>query len=205
MPISMGNMRRTHVLLRIMSGKKTESTTDVLRLPKKHRPKADRALTADDARRLIEAQSVRNAIVASVIVIVVFSALWVMLTALVGSFYAWLSLLLGVVVGMAVRRAGLGLDWRFPVIAAVFAFLGSLAGTVVVAASNAAPELNTSTLDVLTSMTVMTWEDFFANNMTPAHWIMAGVSAALAAFYATRKLTREEVLALRMYGDRPDA
>ncbi|MEM7430550.1 MAG: hypothetical protein AAF351_01295 [Pseudomonadota bacterium] len=187
---------RTHVLLRIMRTDKT----DVLRLPKKHRPKIEAELTADDAKALVDAQSVRNALVASLIVIVVFSTLWVMLTSLIGTFFPWLALLLGAILGMAVRRAGLGLDWRFPTLAAVMGFLGSLAGTIIVAAANAAPELEVSTMDVLTSVTSMTWSDYFGNVLTPAFWIVALASGGLAAFFANRKLSREEILALRKFG-----
>ena len=93
---------RTHVLLRIMSDDKT----DVLRLPKRHRPKSGAELTAEEAQALIEAQSVGNAVIASLVVIVVFSVLWVMLTALLGRFFPWLALVLGAILGIAVRRAG---------------------------------------------------------------------------------------------------
>jgi hypothetical protein len=185
--------KRIRVLLPIMSAEKT----DVLRLRKKHLPKADKEPTPEDGQRLLAAQSLRNAIMASVITIIVFSTLWAMLSTLLGVIYPWLAMVMGILIGLAVRRAGLGLDWRFPAIAAAFAAIGSLIGNIVVAAAFTAPELGTSTLVVLGNLTAMTWPVFFDEVMTPADLVFAIFAAGLAAFYANRRLTRTEVLALR--------
>ena len=187
--------RRIRVLLRIMSDEKT----GVLRLRKKHLPKVSREPTQADARRLVAAQSVRNATMASLITIILFSVLWSMLSQLTGRIFPWMTLLLGILLGLAIRRAGFGLDWRFPVLAAVFALLGSLIGNVVVAAAFTAPELGTDTLTVLLNLTAMTWPVFFDEVMTPADLVFALFAAGIAAFYANRRLTRAEYLALRTW------
>jgi hypothetical protein len=70
-------------------------------------------------------------------------------------------------------------------------------GNVVVAAAFTAPELGTTTLTVLRSLTAMTWPVFFDEVMTPADLVFALFAAGLAAFYANRRLTRNEYLALR--------
>lgn len=173
--------------------------TDVLRLRKKHLPKANAESTPEAAKRLLEAQSVRNAAVASLITITLFSIVWAMLSTLIGSIYPWMTLLLGILVGLAVRRAGRGLDWRFPVLAAVFAVAGSLVASIVVAAAFTAPQLNTDTLTVLRNLTAMTWPVFFGEVMTPADMVYGLFSAGLAAFYANRRLTRAQYLAIRTF------
>ena len=190
--------KRIRVLLRIMSDDKTS----VLRLYKKHLPKVDKAPTEADARRLLEAQSVRNAVMASLIAIIVFSLLWAMLSTLVNRIYPWMTLLQGILIGLAVRRAGLGLDWRFPTLAAVFAVVGALAGNIIVAAAFTAPQLGTTTLNVLRGLTALTWPVFFDEVMTPADLVYALFAAGIAAFYANRRLTRAQNLALRTYEDR---
>ncbi len=187
--------KRTRVLLRIMSDEKTS----IFGLRKKHEPKVRRAPTPADARLLLEAQSVRGAISASLIVIIGFSVLWAMLSVLIDRIFPWMTVIMGIIIGLAVRRAGHGLDWRFPLIAAVCALLGSLGGNIVVAAAFTAPELGTDTLTVLSAVTVMTWPVFFDEVMTPADLIFALVSATVAAFYANRRLTRAEYLALRTW------
>ena len=187
--------KRTRVLLRIMSDEKTS----IFGLRKRHDPKVSRAPTPAGAKLLLEAQSVRGAISASLIVIIVFSVLWSMLSVLIDRIFPWMTVIMGIIIGLAVRRAGHGLDWRFPLIAAVCALLGSLGGNIVVAAAFTAPELGTDTLTVLSAVTVMTWPVFFDEVMTPADLIFALVSATVAAFYANRRLTRAEYLALRTW------
>lgn len=177
----------------------SEENTGLIRLRKKHLPKAVKAPTAEDARRLRAAQSVRNAVMASLIVIVLFSVLWSMLSVQLGRIFPWLSLLLGLFIGLAVRRAGFGLDWRFPVLAALFTLIGALLANIVVAAAFTAPVLETTTLAVLSNLTVMTWPVFFDEVMTPADLVYALFSAGIAAFYAKRRLTRTEYLALRTW------
>ncbi|MDH5321959.1 MAG: hypothetical protein OEW81_06000 [Gammaproteobacteria bacterium] len=188
------------VLLPVM----IEENTGIIRLRKKHLPAVDRQTTEDDARRLRAAQSPRNAIMASLIVIILFSVLWSMLSVTFGRIFPWLTLLLGFLIGNAVRRAGLGLDWRFPVLAAAFTVLGSLLANIVVAAAFTAPILETTTLAVLTNLTVMTWPVFFDEVMTPADLVIALFGAGIAAFYANRRLTRAEYLALRTWGEKDD-
>ena len=185
--------KRIRVLLPVMNAE----NTDVLRLRKKHLPKADGEPTPEDGRRILAAQSVRNATMASIIAIIIFSIIWAMLSTLVGVIYPWMTMIMGIVIGLTVRRAGFGLDWRFPVLAAVFAIVGSFVGNVVVAAAFTAPELGTTTLNVLRNLTAMTWPVFFDEVMTPADLVFALFAAGLAAFYANRRLTRTEYLALR--------
>ena len=186
---------RIRVLLRIMSSEKT----DVLRLRKKHLSKVKVELTPAEAKGLLDAQSVRNAIMASLITILLFSIVWAMLSTLIRSIYPWMTLLLGILVGLAVRRAGLGLDWRFPVLAAVFAAAGSLLSNIVVAAAFTAPQLGTDTLTVLRNLTALTWPVFFDEVMTPADLVFGLFAAGLAAFYANRRLTRAQYLAVRTW------
>jgi hypothetical protein len=193
-------LRRIRVLLPIMSAEKT----DVLRLRKKHLPKNKRESTPEEGRRLLEAQSVRNAITASLITVIVFSILWSMISTLIGSIYPWMAMIMGILVGIAVRRAGFGLDWRFPLIAAVFAMIGALVGNIVVAAAFTAPQLGTDTFTVLRSLTAFTWPVFFDEVMTPADLVFALFAAGLAAFFATRRLSREQYMSIRLWEDKND-
>ena len=176
----------------------TKPHKSVLRLPKKHRGAADKAEQVD-VRRLLAQQSIRDAVVAGLIVIILFSVLWAMLSTLVNRIFPWMTVVLGVLLGLAIRRAGQGLDWRFPVIAALTTLLGALLANVVVAAAFTARALETSTLHVLRAVTAMTWPVFFTEAMAPADAAYALIGAAVAAFYANHRLDRAEFLALRKF------
>lgn len=177
------------------------STPDksVLRLRKRHGSGDGIAATAVDGERLVYVQSPRNAIVAGFIAIVVFSLFWMTLSALLHKVFPWFTIVLGVLVGYGIRITGRGLDWRFPALAAGLTLIGSLLANVVVAASVTAEGFGIGILQVLQSVTVMTWPVFFDEVLTIADAFYAVVAAGLAAFFANRKLSRSQYYALRLW------
>ena len=182
----------------------SDDKTDVLRLPKKHASTIRVEPTAEDGARLVREQSVRDAIAAGLILVIAFSVLWAMLSDLINQVLPWLTVVLGLAIGLIVRRAGRGLDWRFPALAAVLAVIGSLAGNIFVAATATAAEFDTGTLTILGAVTSMTWPEFFGQKMTPADWVFMLFAAIIAAVYAKRRLTRREYLALRKWQEKHD-
>ncbi len=171
----------------------------VLRLPKKHASGIDELPDADLGRRLEEAQSLRNAATAGAITVILFALFWLGVSTLTERVFPWFPVLLGFVLGFVVRAAGKGLDWRFPVLAAVRAIVGSALGLVVISASYTASELGTSTVTILTKSTQLTWPVFFEEVVTAADYVFAVVAAGIAAFYANRRLTRRQYYALRQW------
>lgn len=171
----------------------------VLRLRKRHGSGEGVLATAADGQRLVNAQSMRNAVVAGMIAIILFSFFWVTLSDLLNKVFPWFTIVLGIFLGYAIRMTGRGLDWRFPVLAAGLALAGSLLANIVVAASVTADAEGTGTLHVLQSVTALTWPVFFDEVLTVADGFYAVVAAGFAAFYANRKLTRTQYYALRRW------
>ena len=176
-----------------------EQPKQVLRLPKRH--SRDRAVRPDPEAgvRLVRAQSLRGAILASLLAVIGFCMAWAMMSMAVGRLFPWMTVVQGLIIGLSVRRAGRGLDWRFPVVAAVFAVTGALAGNVLVAAAFTAAEFDTGTLTVLRAATSFTWPVFFEEVMTPADAIYAFAAAGVAAFYANRRLSRNQYASYRAW------
>jgi len=171
---------------------------------KRHTPDVQAQAEPADGQRLIDEQSVRDGVLAGLVVVILFSVLWAMVSTLLGRIFPWMTLLLGVAVGLVVRRAGQGLDWRFPLIAAGITLAGSLLANIVVAAAFTAEALGTSTLDILRAVTTMTWPVYFAEVLSPVDLIYALFAAGIAAFYAQRKLDRAEFMALRKWEEEQD-
>lgn len=176
-----------------------ETPQNLLRLRKKHDPKVTADVSAADGARLIRAQSIRNALLASVICVLLFSVFWVALSAATNRVFPWITVVLGYCVGMSVRYAGRGLDWRFPALAAASALIGALLVNLVAAASVSAELLGTTTLSVLRNVTALTWRPFFGEVINAADVLFALVAAALAAFFASRRLTRRQNYSLRLW------
>ncbi len=146
----------------------------------------------------------RRALVAGLITIVIFCVLWIALSALINRVFPWMTILLGAMLGFAVRQAGRGVDWRFPMLAAVLTLSGALLSNIVVAASYTAEIFDTSTLHVLRSVTSMTWPVFFDEVLTPADGFYGVFAAGLAAFLSNRRLTRSQYYALRLWRAKSD-
>ncbi len=176
-----------------------EQRKQVLRLPKRYSREGAARPDPETGARLVRAQSLRAAFTAAVIVIVAFSVIWAMLSTALDRVFPWMTVIQGLVIGLAVRRAGHGLDWRFPVIAAGAALAGALAGNIIVAAAFTAAEFDTGTLTVLRAATSFTWPVFFDEVMTAADAIYALAAAGLAAYYANRRLTRDQYASYRAW------
>lgn len=171
----------------------------LLRLRKKHGDGRQREATAEDGQRLVQRQSERAAVMAGLVVIIVFSVLWVMVTNLFGTVYPWATVILGYLVGHAVRRAGKGVDWWFALIGAVLTLLGSVFSNIVLAASTSAAQTGSTTLAVLQDASFETWLFFFLVDWNIADTAFAVFAAAVAAFYSMRRLNRDEYYALRLW------
>jgi hypothetical protein len=171
---------------------------------KRHTPEAPAQAGPADGQRLINAQSVRDAILAASVAVILFAVLWAMASTLLGRIFPWMTLLLGVLVGLVIRRAGRGIDWRFPLIAIAMTLAGSLLANVIVAAAFTAEALGTSTVAVLRAVTAMTWPVFFDEALSPVDVIYALFAAGIAAFYSQRRLNRTEFMAIRKWEEAQD-
>ncbi len=170
-----------------------------LRLKKKHGTGERPDVTPADGERLVRVQSMRGALLGGLIAIMVFCVFWIALSGLLNRVFPWMTVVLGALIGYAVQRAGRGVDWRFPVIAAALALAGSLLANVLVAASYTAETFGTDTLHILRSVTSMTWSVFFDEVWTIADAFYAVLGASVAAFLANRRLTRRQYYALRLW------
>lgn len=156
-------------------------------------------MTAEDGGRIVRQQSERAAITAGLIVIIVFSVIWVMVTDLFGTVYPWATVILGYLIGHAVRRAGKGVEWWFALIGATLTSIGAVIANIVLAASISADQAGGSTLGVLQDSSFETWLFFFGVDWNIGDSAFLVFGAAVAAFYSLRRLDREEYLALRLW------
>jgi hypothetical protein len=176
-----------------------EQPKQVLRLPKRHSRHRAARPDPDAGARLAHTQSLRGATIAAGLAIIVFGAIWVLLSTAMGRLFPWMTVIQGAIIGLAVRHVGRGLDWRFPAVAAGVAVAGALAGNILVAASFTAAEFDTSILAVLRASTSFTWPVFFHEVMTPADVVYALAAAGVAGYYAKRRLTRDQYASYRAW------
>ncbi len=166
----------------------------MFRLKQTHSQHPHETNTPTSAEKLIAEQSVRAAVTSAAIAIIVCNILWLYTASAFGRYFPWIAILQGVAIGFSVRVAGRGLDWRFPLVAALAAWVGAFTGNLFIAlaftaAQNAA--IDQGWWPILTS--------FLMNTVTAIDVIYAFCAVAIAIFYSKRRLNRHEVFALRKH------
>tara|TARA_B100001287_G_C22493532_1_gene440120 strand:- start:109 stop:642 length:534 start_codon:yes stop_codon:yes gene_type:complete len=168
-----------------------------LRLRKKHGSIKSTEIASIDVPSLINGQSISFAIFASVLTIIMFSFFWVLLSKLTGRVFPWATIILGYLLGHVIRISGRGIDWRFPVAAVILTLIGSIFSNFFIAATVTAEQLKTETLEILLSVTSMTWFVFFDEFLNAADIFYAVLAMSIAAFFSKKRLKRAEYNALR--------
>ena len=156
----------------------------------------------DYGRRLETSQSLCKALAAGLLAALMFAFLYLAITAATGRILPFLAAFSGLPIGYAVRRAGRGLDWRFPVLAGALAIAGALAGNVLIAAAGTAGESGIALWRIIANVTPMTWPVFFEQAMTGADYVYALAAAGIAAYHARRRLSRRQFFAWRSWQQR---
>lgn len=168
-----------------------------LRLRKKHGSTNSAEIASVDISSLINSQSISFAIFASVLTIIMFSFFWVLLSKLTGRVFPWATIILGYLLGHVIRISGRGIDWRFPIAAVILTLIGSIFSNFFIAATVTAEQLKTETLEILLSVTSMTWFVFFDEFLNAADIFYAVLAMSIAAFFSKKRLKRAEYNALR--------
>lgn len=169
----------------------------MLRLKKQHASSNDDPAEPPEPQALFASQSIAGAIGGGLVAVAAMVALWTALTVATGRVFPWFTLLLGVAVGLSVRRFGRGFDFRFPMVAVGLTCAGALVGNLVIALPETTRQLDAGVFEVIRGLTWRSFELFFDEVITAVDYIYAGFASAIAAFYARRRLDRHEEFALR--------
>lgn len=169
----------------------------MLRLPKRFSPDPDDTRPAVDARLLLGQQDLARGVGMSLVVAAAAMALWVAACMLFDRYFPWGSVLQGVLIGLAMRRYGRGIDWRFPLAAALVAVIAAALGSFLTALFLTGREFGTGALELVDEVSMHTLATFFTREFGAVGVIYMLFGTVLAAFYANRRLGRREAIALR--------
>jgi hypothetical protein len=174
----------------------------MFRLRQKHSKRKPEQFARPDARKILSAQSMPRAFAGGMAVTLLLCWLWALYSVSSGRVFPWLSVLIGALIGLAVQRFGRGLDWRFPLLAAVLACIAAYFGNLMIGVVETGRYIEASPLRVLRGLSADTMEYFFGSTVGPVDHIYAFCAAGVAAFFANRRLNRREVLAVRTIADK---
>ena len=173
-----------------------QNTESVLRLRKRHEP----GKSADvDVPALYAEQSIRGAIGGAAGAAVILTVMWVYATVVSGQFFPWFSVIEGILIGRAVRHFGNGIVWHFPAVAAAVAVCAAYVGSFFAALLNASLGSSALALRLVTEIRWHTIVTFTTDTFGAVGMVYAISGAIVAAFFAGRRLTRNEAVALRRY------
>lgn len=173
----------------------------MFRLRQKHSIKRPQKYAQADARKIIAEQSLLRAALASIATGILLSVAWANFALNTSRVFPWFTVLMGALIGLAVQRFGKGLDWRFPLVAAVVACIAAYFGNLMIGVFETGRYIEASVPSVLAGLSMDTMENFFRNTINPIDHIYAFCAAGVAAFFANRRLNRREVLAVRTFED----
>jgi len=170
----------------------------MLRIPTRPRGKEpDRQTPPADGRALLAAQDFSRGLIAAAVAAVVGIVLWVWAGMLFDRYFPWVSMLQGILIGLSMRRFGRGVERRFPAAAALVAAAAAVLGSFVNALFLTGREFGTGPLALIDEISLYTITTFLEREFGVVGLIYMLFAAALAAFYANRRLRRGEAAALR--------
>ncbi len=181
----------------VRSSQPQRASSTMFRLRQKHSRRRSEQFTKPDAHRILAEQSLLRAVTGGIAVALLASWLWAVFSMNTGRVFPWFSVLMGAVIGIAVQRLGRGLDWRFPLLAAMVACVAAYLGNLMIGVLETGRYIEESALRVFGGLSLDTMETFFSNTINPIDHIYAVCAAGVAAFFANRRLNRREVLAVR--------
>jgi hypothetical protein len=166
----------------------------MFRLRQRHSRHLHEKRSPASAEKLIAGQSLRAAMTSAAIGIMVLNILWAYTASASGKYFPWFAVIQGAAIGYAVQRNGRGLDWRFPLIAGVSAWIASFSGNLFIALL-----FTTAETGAVSDNWWQIVQAFFTTTVSAIDVIYALCAVAVATYYSKKRLNRHEVLALRKY------
>jgi hypothetical protein len=162
-------------------------------LRKKNRPEPA------SAAHLLAAQNVHRGMTSTLVATLLVMLLWVYIALLFDRYFPWFSVVQGLLIGLTMQRFGRGLDWRFPLLAAALTAAAAVLGSFLVALFLTGREFGTGALSLVDEISVHTIATFLTRDFGVVGTIYLVFAAALAAFFANRRLLAGEAAALRRH------
>lgn len=153
----------------------------------------------DSLERLLARQDLGRGASGALVIGLLGIAAWVYASLLFDKYYPWGSILLGWLIGLAVQRYGRGVDYRFPLLAAAVTLPAGVFGSFVIALFLTGREFGMNPLELVNEISLHTVRTFLVRDFGTIGVIYLAFAAVLAAFFAKRRLRRNEAIALRRW------
>jgi hypothetical protein len=153
----------------------------------------------DLAEELLQQQNFVAAVIAGAVAMILAAAIYGIAKSLWEGIYPFYSIFaagIGLAVGYAMQFLGRGIQARFAVVAAIYAFIGCVLGNMLAVVMRMARATAVSPLDIVMNVTRSEWREWMFSDMHVADLMFWLIGIGAAAYFSRRPLTREEGLAL---------
>ena len=157
------------------------------------------------AEKLLSEENFAVAMVAGIVAMILAAATYAVIVIAGGGYsVGFMAAGIGAVVGLAMQYLGRGVRLRFAIAASILAIVGIFLGNVFTIAIPAAYAPGASILGVLSRIPIGDIPELLFTDMLHTTLIYWMVAIAAAAYFARRRLSRDEGLALYLYDSRTD-
>jgi len=148
------------------------------------------------AKKLLAEQNFQKAILTGSIATVLAAGIWGVIAALTGFVVSYMAIAVGTLVGFAVQLGGKGIDNKYAVLASALAIIGCISGNVAATVIYEAHTYQRPISAILSEIDAVSIIDFVQADLQFADMIFWIFAIGAAAYFAKRRLSREEGLAI---------
>jgi hypothetical protein len=121
------------------------------------------------------------------------AAIWAIITAVSGYQIGYMAIGVGLLVGVAIRAAGKGIDKQFGYLGAALSLVGCLAGNLLAMCIMAAHQLETPLMEILGSLSPKMIGQIMFDTAHPMDFLFYGIAVMAGYSYSFRRVTAEDV------------
>lgn len=156
------------------------------------------------AKVLLAEQNFQTAVVAGLIATVLAAGIYAVIAVAAGYTVSYLAIALGTFIGFTIQFLGRGVESKFAVLASILAVVGCILGNFFAQLILTARSHGVSALDMASQISIQSIIDFVVSSFQPLtilYWLLA---VATASYFAKRRLSREDGLAMYTYAHRAE-
>lgn len=158
-----------------------------------NQPVVDEAKANMLLQRLRNNQNMGMGIVGGLGAALIGSAIWATITALTNYQIGFMAIGVGVLVGLAVRKMGQGVDVTFGIVGGVLSLLGCLFGNLLTTCVMASMEESVPLMDILGSLNISTAIEIMKYTYAPIDLLFYGLALYYGYKFSFRQLTESEL------------
>jgi phosphate/sulfate permease len=155
------------------------------------------------AKVLLSEQNYQAALISGLIATILAAGIYAVIAVVAGYSVSYMAIALGAFVGFTIQFLGRGIESRYAVLASILAVFGCVLGNFFAGLILLARNYGESASDIASQITFQSLVDSTVSGFRPLTILFWLLAVAAASYFAKRRLSREDGLAIYTYEHRP--